>query len=333
MSTILSFRKPWWLCILALVLTQGCGEPKAPIIGPSLVHNGSFEAGLEGWWKAAGSEESTAEVSPDARDVGANGLVLYNAKGSWGSMVGQDTQGHVPGQTFHVRARLKGAVGGERVTFNFHDQSFEVLAEDRWTTVSRMVLMPEINGDRGARLSVNSEDATVYVDDVSFATAEVERGDADDEDDNLLRNGSFESDLGLWIFWTNAPGQGVASTSPEARRSGYAGLVLSREGDGVFTTVKQQLPEPLAEREEYRIEARVRGANGGEQVSICLQIYDEPWDGPCVSVQATRDWEHISEKVRVEAAFNNERVGALVSLGSDGTAYVDDVIVVRTRKR
>lgn len=328
----LDLRKPWCLGILVLSMGQGCGEPQAPIIGPNLVRNGSFESGLEGWWRAGGSTESTASVSSEAADIGTSGLVLYNAMQSWGSMVGQDTLGHTAGQTFHVQARLKGLSGGERVNFNFHDQSFDVLAEKDWMTVSRMVLMPEISGDSAARISVMTEGATVYVDDVSFATAQVELGDADNEEDNLVRNGSFESDLGLWAFWSNAP-EGVARTSPDARQSGYAGLVLTRGAEDGVTTVKQTLPEPLAEREEYRIEARVRGADGGEKLNVCLQINHEPWDGPCAQVEATRDWQHVEKKVPVEGALIDERVGLLVSLASEGTAYVDDVIVVRTRKQ
>jgi hypothetical protein len=328
----IDLRKPWGWGILALGMGLGCGGPQAPILGPNLVRNGNFESLLEGWWKAAGSIDSKAFTSPEAADEGAAGLVLYNSPMSWGSMVGQDTLGHTAGQTFHIHARLRGAKGGERVSFNFHGQSVDVVAETRWRTVSRMVLMPEINGDAGARISVVTEDATVYVDDVSFEAAEVERGDADGEDDNLLRNGSFESDLGLWTFWTNSP-EGTARTSPDARHSGYAGLVLTRGAEDGITTVKQSLPDPVAEREEYRIEAQVRGADGGERVNVCLQINEEPWDGPCAEVQATRDWQHISKKVPVEGALIDQRVGLLVSLGSEGTAYVDDVIVVRTRKQ
>jgi hypothetical protein len=195
-----------------------------------------------------------------------------------------------------------------------------------------MVLMPEINGDSGARISVHTEGATVFVDEVVFAAAEVERGDADAEEDNLIRNGSFESDLGLWTFWTNSP-EGSARTTPDARQSGYASLMLTRGAEDSLTTVKQSLPEPLAEREEYRIEAHVRGADGGETVNVCLQINHEPWDGPCAQVLASRDWQKISKKVPVEGALIDERVGVLVSLASEGTAYVDDVIVVRTRKQ
>jgi hypothetical protein len=325
-------RKPWGLSILLLGLGLGCGEPQAPIIGPNLVRNGTFESGLEGWWKAGGSIDSKAFVSPEAADAGTSGLVLYNAPKSWGSMVGQDTGGHTAGQTFHIHARLRGAAGGERVSFNFHGQYFEVLAEPRWRTVSRMVLMPEINGDSRASISLISEEATVYLDEVAFATAEVERGDADEEDDNLLRNGSFESDLGLWAFWSNST-EGTARTTPDARRSGYLGLMLTRGAEESVTTVKQSLPDPVAEREEYRIEAHVRGANGGELVNVCLQMNDEPWDGPCTSVEASRDWQKVSTKVPVEGALIDQRVGLVVSLGSEGTAYVDDAVVVRTRKQ
>jgi hypothetical protein len=325
-------RKPWGWGILVLSMGLGCGEPQAPILGPNLVRNGTFESGLEGWWQAAGSTDAKALTSSEAADEGTSGLVLYNSTESWGSMVGQDTLGHTAGQTFHIYARLKGAKGGERVSFNFHGQSVDVVAEARWRTVSRMVLMPEISGDSGARISVITQDATVYVDNVSFETATVERGDADSEEDNLLLNGSFESDLGMWSFWTNSP-EGTARTSPDERHSGYASLVLTRGAEDSLTTVKQSLPDPVAEREEYRIEAHVRGANGGERVNVCLQINHEPWDGPCAEVQATRDWQHVSKKVPVEGALIDERVGLLVSLGSEGTAYVDDVIVVRTRKR
>jgi hypothetical protein len=97
--------------------------------------------------------------------------------------------------------------------------------------------------------------------------------------------------------------------------------------------VKQTLLDPVVEGEEYRIEAHVRGTNGGEQVNVCLQINHEPWDGPCIQVKASTSSQHISKKVPIDAVMHDERVGLLISLSSQGTAYVDDVMVVRTRSR
>jgi len=326
--------KPWGLGVLALGLWQGCGEPQAPLaVGPNLVHNGSFEGGLNPWWKATDSEGGTADTSPDAADLGTSGLLLHKGTGGWGSMVGQETQGHVAMQTFQVKARLRGAVGGEHVTFSFHGEGFDVVAEPIWRSVSRLVLMPEINGKASAIISVTTDEATVHVDEVSFTWVEVEQGDADTEEDNLIRNGSFESDLGLWSFWTDVPEEGRAQMSPEARHSGYAGLALTRGPSGALTTVKQTLQEPLIQGEEYRIEARVRGTHGGEQVNVCLQMNREPWDGPCAQVAAAVDWQHVSKTVRIDETLHDERAGLLVSLSTEGTAYVDDVIVVRTQKR
>jgi hypothetical protein len=323
---IWSLRKRWWLGLLVLGVGAGCGGAQPPTLGENLVFNGSFESGLDGWWQAGGD----ATPSADAADSGAFGLTLHKGSDGWGSMVGQETRGHTIGQTYQIYARLKGAVGGERVTFRYHGQGFEVVADSRWRTVNRMVLMPEINGDTNALVAVTTNDATVYVDEVSFAQAIVARGDADKEDDNLLRNGSFESDLGLWDFWTDSP-DGSASTSPDARHSGYAGMVLTRGGEGSISSVKQPLPDPVASREKYRIEANVRGAHGGEVVNVCLQINHEPWDGPCAQVTAAVDWQHLSQEVSIDDAIVDERVGALVSLSTPGTVMVDDVIVVRTR--
>lgn len=318
--------------VLVLGLAQGCGEPRAPVIGPNLALNGSFESGLESWWVASGSPESTATVSPEAADHGAHGLVLHNGLESWGSMVGQDTELPIPGQTYHLGARLRGAVGGERVTFLLHGQSFEVLAEAHWSTVSGMVVTRENGGNSTARISLSTQGATVHVDDVSIAKVEVERGEADTAENNLLLNGSFESGLGLWALWTDSPGAGGASTSPEARRSGYAGLVLSQRGNKALTTVKQTLPEPLAEGEEYSIQAQIRGAKGAEKVTLCLQRNREPWDGPCTQVLATEEWKRVSVKLSVEPALHGEQAGLLIALGSDGTVHVDDVVVARTQK-
>ncbi|HYI01225.1 carbohydrate binding domain-containing protein [Hyalangium sp.] len=328
---IFLLRQRWWLGILALALWQGCGEPRPPITyGPNLVINSSFESGLDGWWKATDSMGGEASTGPEAADLGSAGLMLYKGTGGWGSMVGQETQGHVAMQTFQVQARLRGVVGGERVTFSFHGEGVEVVAEPRWRTVSRMVLMPELNGNASALISVTTDEATVHVDDVSFTWVEVERGDADQEEDNLVRNGSFESDLGLWSFWTDSP-EGAAYTTPEERHSGYAGMVMTRGPEGSIASVKQSLLEPVSAREEYRIEARIRGASGGEQVNLCLQINHEPWSGPCVHVKATQDWQHLSADLPIDEALIEERVGALVSLGSEGTVFVDDVIVVRKK--
>jgi len=197
--------KPWALAVLALGLSQGCGgEPQAPLpVSPNLVQNGSFEGTLAPWWTGDNSEGGSAATSPDAADLGRSGLVLHKGKGGWGSMVGQETKGHKVMQTFQVKARLRGAQGGERVTFSFHDEGFEVIAEPDWRTINRLVLMPEANGKTSAMIAVTTDEATVHVDDVSFTRVEVERGDADTEEDNLLRNGSFESDLGLWTFWAD----------------------------------------------------------------------------------------------------------------------------------
>jgi hypothetical protein len=325
--------KPWVLSVLALSLGAGCGgggEP--PLIGPNLIRNGSFEdAKLDPWWKGMDSTVGTATVSSEAADIGNMGLVLHKDTGGWGAMVGQETEPHQAGETYQVRARLKGVQGGERVTLSFHGQGFEVELEPRWRTVTRLVLLPEASENASAIISVTTDNATVHVDDVSFARAQVARGDADEEEDNLLRNGSFESDLGMWNFWTDAGPEGTASTSPEARKSGYAGMVLSKGLSGGGVAVKQQLRDPLAEGEEYRIEAHVKGAVGGEAVILCVQINHEPWDGPCVHVTATTGWTHISEKLTIDPALVDERVGVLISLVSEGTAMVDDVVLVRTR--
>lgn len=327
-------HKPWWLGVLALGLWQGCHEPQPPrAISPNLVLNSSFEGKLDPWWTATDSKGGTAETSPDAADLGRSGLVLHKGEGGWGSMVGQETQAHAAMQTFQVKARLRGVQGGEHVTLSFHGEGFEVVAEPVWRTVSRLVLMPESNSNTSVIISVTTDNATVHVDDVSFTRVEVEQGDADAEEDNLIRNGSFESDLGLWSFWADTPEESWAQTAPDARHSGYAGLGLTRGPSGALTTVKQTLPEPLVQGEEYRIEARVRGTHGGEQVNLCLQMNREPWDGPCAQVTATRDWQHVSKTVRIEENLHDERAGLLVSLSTEGTAYVDDVMVVRTKQR
>lgn len=327
-----NLRTSYGVVLLALSLGQGCGAPQPPALGPNLVSNGSFESGLDGWWSWTDSEEGTASTSAEAADEGSAGLVLYKGKDGFNSMVGQATPNHSAWQTYEIHARLKGSHGGEHVTFSLHGQGFEVEAQNRWRTVSRLVLLPEPTDDANARISVTTEDSTVYVDRVSVALAKVERGDADNQKDNLLHNGSFESELGMWTFWTDSP-EGKASTSPDAYHSGYAGLVLTRGAEGNYSLLKQPLPEPVLEREQYRIEAEVRGAHGGEPVNLCLQVDHEPWDGPCASVTAYVNWQHISQTVTIDEALSDEVLNMVVSLGGEGTAYVDDVSVVRTRRR
>jgi hypothetical protein len=328
-----TLRRPWWLVVLALGAWQGCGgeEPQAPVIGPNLLINGSFESDLKnGWWMAKDSAESSATISPDAADFGSAGLLLHKGPEGFFSMVGQATKGHEAWQTIQVHARLKGAKGGERVTFFYDDQDFEVVAEPRWRTVSRLVLLPERSDNSNARISLTTNDATVSVDEVSYALAQVDQGEADTAKGNLLRNGSFESELGLWNFWTNSPG-GSASTSPDARHSGYAGMVLNRGPEGAITVVKQPLRDPVAAREEYRIEAYVRGTQGGEKVSLCLQIEEDPWTGPCAYATASGGWQHVSEKLPIDETMDDQRVGVVVAPSSEGTVMVDDVVLVRTR--
>lgn len=323
--------KPWVLSVLALSLGPGCGgggEP--PTIGPNLVSNPSFETGLAPWWTAT-EEDGKASVSAEAADHGNMGVALTKGTLGWGAMVGQNTEPHQAGETYQVRARIKGAVGGERVTVYFHGASFEIEAGPRWSTVTRLLYMSETTEDFAAFFSMTTNEATVYVDDVSFAKAEVARGDADEEQDNLLRNGSFESDLGMWTFWTDAGPEGTASASPDGRQSGYAGLVLSKGPSGATVAVKQELRDPLANGEEYRLEAHVKGTQGGEAVVLCVQMAKPPWDGPCHRVNASTGWTHLSEKVTFDPALVDERVGVLVSLASQGTVLVDDVILVRTR--
>ncbi|WP_224362900.1 carbohydrate binding domain-containing protein [Hyalangium versicolor] len=328
-----SLRESCGVGLLVLCLGQGCeGEPQPPVIGPNMVSNGTFESELSGWWSWTDSEGGTASTSAEAADDGRAGLVLYKGKDGFNSMVGQPTEAHEAWQTYEIHARFKGTKGGEHLTFSFHGQGVEVVAETRWRTVSRMVLMPEPDDDLNARISVSTEDATVYVDNVSFSLAEVERGDADKVKDNLLHNGSFESELGLWTFWTDSP-EGRASTTPDERNSGYSGLELRRGATGNFSVLKQPLPDPVLVREQYRIEAFVRGANGGENVSICLQMEHEPWEGPCTSATAAGEWQRLSQTVTIDEGLSDEDLSVVLSLGSEGTVYVDDVTVVRTRRR
>ncbi len=321
--------KSWWLAPIALCLSPACGAPQPPSIGPNLVRNGSFESGLDGWWTAMDSEGGEASTRPEAADRGTAGLVLTKGSGGWGSIVGQETGPHQAGDTFLITARLKGTEGGERVAFNFHGQGFEVVADTHWRTVRRMVLLLEASSNTSAFIGLTTDGATVHVDEVAFALAEVERGDADRDEDNLLHNGSFESDLGLWSVWADSLPEGSATTSPEARRSGYAGLVLSKGFAGSGTSVKQALPDPLGPRESYRFKVSLRGALGGEQVSFCLQMNRTPWAGPCVQITAETDWLDLSEELSANPSLVDERVGALISLLSEGSVFVDDVSVSR----
>jgi hypothetical protein len=120
---------------------------------------------------------------------------------------------------------------------------------------------------------------------------------------NLVSNGSFESGLNGWWSWTDSE-EGTASTSAEAADEGSAGLVLTRGAEGNYSLLKQPLPEPVMVREQYRIEADVRGARG-EFVNICLQLDHEPWDGPCASVTAALDWQHVAQTVTIDEALSD----------------------------
>ncbi|WP_224367045.1 carbohydrate binding domain-containing protein [Hyalangium versicolor] len=325
-----NLRKTCGVGFLVLCLGQGCGEPHAPVIGPNLVSNGSFEAELAGWWSWTDSTGGKASTGAEAADEGRAGLVLYKGKDGFNSMVGQTTELHQAWETYEIRARVKGAIGGEHVTFSYHGYGFEVVAEPYWQTVSQLVLLPEPQDDSNARISVTTDEATAYVDTVSFALADVERGTADKEKNNLIHNGSFESQLGLWALWTDSP-TGTATTTPDARVSGYAGLVLSRGTEGSYTLLKQSLRDPVFSQEQYRIEADIWGATGLEQVTICLQLDREPYAGPCVAIPLAIDLQHLSQTVTIDDALNNENISVVVSLSSEGTAYLDDVIVVRTQ--
>jgi hypothetical protein len=322
-------RKSWGPVLLVLSLCQGCGEDAhAPIIGPNLLRNGSFESELDGWWDATNSEGGGVLVTPEAADLGRAGLKLYKGTGGWGTMVGQETAGHGAWQTIQIQARVRGQLGGEQLSFSFHNQGFDVTAEDRWRTVSRLLLLPEASDSPTAMIAVTTDGAAAYVDEVSFAPAQVTQGEADKTSDNLVINGSFENDLSLW----NVFPAGTASPSPDAKHSGYSGVVLTRSAEGTFALVKQTLAAPVFEREQYRIEARVRGTSGGEAVNLCLQMNDEPWSGPCIHETASRDWKHLSKTVTIDAEIHDQRVGVVVSLSSEGSVQVDDVVVLRTRK-
>jgi hypothetical protein len=325
-----ALRRPWLSGLLALGVWQGCGEAGSPpSIGANLMQNSSFEDGLQGWWTATDSEGGMVTATPEAAHSGALGLALYKGKGGWGSSAGQDTAPHSAGQTLHVSASLKGAAGGERAYIGYHSQGFWVTLTPEWQRVSRLMLMPDASGDAAAFITNTTELSTIYVDDVIFAPATVAQGNADKRPDNLLRNGSFESELSLWDFWTDSPG-GTASTSPAAGRSGYAGLVLTKGADGWAANVKQQLVRPLAAGERYRVELQLQGTRGGERVEVCLQVNYDPWHGPCLAVVASKDWRGFSGALSVDAVLHDEYVGALVSLRSQGAVRVDDVTLVRS---
>jgi hypothetical protein len=295
------------------------------------MQNSSFEDGLRGWWISTDSEGGSAVVLPEASSSGALGLALYKGQGGWGASAGQDTTPHSAGQTVHVSASLKGSVGGEVVYLGYHSRGFSVTLTPEWQTVSRLMLMPDAEGDVAAFIANTTDSSTIYVDDVIFAPTEVARGKADEFSGNLLRNSSFESELSLWDFWTDSP-EGTAATSPTAGHSGYAGLVLTKGSSGWATNVKHQLADTLVEGETYRFELQLQGEFGGERVEVCLQINHEPWDGPCAEIFATGEWKKFSKTLSVDASLDGERVGALVSLRSRGLVRVDDVTLVRVEQ-
>lgn len=321
-------RKTWLTALLALGVWLGCGEEGVPpSIGANLLQNNSFEDGLQGWWTVTDSEGGMVTTLPEAATSGALGLALYKGKGGWGASAGQGTPPHSVGQTIHISANLKGGAGGEVAYIGYHSQGFWVPLSDKWQNISRLMLMTDDAGDAVVFITNTTELSTIHVDDMIVAPVTVAQGDADKLPDNLLRNGSFESELSLWDFWTDSSG-GTASTSREAGRSGYAGLVLTKGADGWATNVKQQLVKPLAEGEQYRVEFQLQGARGGETVEVCLQVNHDPWNGPCVAVVASKGWKGFSRTLSIDASLDGQRLGALVSLKSEGSVRVDDVSLV-----
>jgi hypothetical protein len=324
-----ALRKPWLTALLALGVWLGCGEEEfPPSVGANQLLNHSFEAGLEGWWTVTDSEGGMVTTLPEAASSGALGLALYKGKGGWGASAGQGTPPPSMGQTVQLSANLRGGAGGEMAYIGYYSQGFWVTLSDKWQTVSRLMLITEDKGDDVVFITNITELSTIHVDDVIVAPVTVAQGDADKLPDNLLRNGSFESELSLWDFWTDSS-KGTATTSRVAGRSGYAGLVLTKGADGWATNVKQQLVTPVAQGEQYRLEFQLQGARGGESVEVCLQVNHDPWNGPCVAVVASKGWKSFSQMLPIDASLNAQRLGALVSLKSEGSVRVDDVSLVR----
>jgi hypothetical protein len=324
-----ALRRPWLTALLALGVWLGCGEEGfPPSLGANQLQNNSFEAGLEGWWTVTDSEGGMVTTLPEAATSGALGLALYKGKGGWGATAGQGTPLPSVGQTVQLSANLKGSAGGELAYIGYYSQGFWVTLSDKWQNVSRLMLITEEKGDDVVFITNTTEFSTIHVDDVIVAPVTVAQGDADKLPDNLLRNGSFESELSLWDVWTDSSG-GTASTSRAAGRSGYAGLVLTKGADGWATNVKQQLVTPVAEGEQYLVELQLQGTHGGESVEVCLQVNHAPWNGPCVAVVASKGWKGFSQTLSIDASLDAQRLGALISLKSEGSVRVDDVSLVR----
>ena len=240
-----------------------------PLPAGNVLLNPSFEGSLSNW---SGAHGGTLSLNNLRRYGGQQGLTVGN-RGSYASGVSQDVTGKLqPGAEhgFSLWMRLQGRSSDTaRVVLEVNGgQSYVDLGRfgvtDQWSEVSG-TFTSSVPANANVRLLVYGPAAGVsfHLDSVSLGPA----GD-DGRDDNLIRNGDFET--GTAASWGTGYG-GRLQVGNDGYRNGYSLQLTGRTQwyDGMAQELTGLTPGM-----RYRANAQIKVEGGNDQAAMWLLIQD-----------------------------------------------------------
>jgi hypothetical protein len=287
-----------------------------PQASASMVSNGGFENGMNGWIDWGG----TAVVAGQANS-GTSALRVGTSAGG----AGQSVAGIVPGNTYRLRAQAKVSTASETayVGVNFIDeagipftQNSVLVSSTAYTATTLEVVAPA--NAVGALVYVwkNAGSGLAYVDDfalelVGHATPGLAWMP------NLVGNGGFEHGLAGWADWGNA--RTPTLTTEVAVGDGAVQVGTGAGGVG-------QDVGGIVAGNTYRVSALAKMSSPGEIGYFGVMFMDDAGTGLLAQNVVFRSTTYSTVEADVTAPAGATKVQVFVwKNGGDGFAFADEV--------
>lgn len=151
---------------------------------------------------------------------------------------------------------------------------------------------------------------------------------------NLAANPSFEESkaTGLPSDWSGD--RQVYTVDTAVTRTGKASLKYANTDAGRYRLATQAVPVQPGWKVRFRVWVKTEGLAGGESgATTCMEWSgkDGKWLGGCYpnGVKGTSDWKRVEGITRVPEDATSIRLSCYVRKGMTGTAWFDDVELVR----